>query len=171
MFAIPSFFVIPSAMRNLLLLGAVMVTAACAGQKAASSSCEPVPLEYAIAGTTVYRECAVDKKASPPATFPQTRFSPSPSNLKGCYRADFEFVIDTVGRPILSTIKVLRSTDAEFTQAVRETLSGLRYTPAVKDGAPVAQLATFGRVMMAYVSSSSTPASVARASAPRSPNC
>ena len=51
-----------------------------------------------------------------------------------------QFVVDTSGRPVPGTFKVLRSTNVAFTDAVRATLDSLRFTPAEIGGRKVKQL-------------------------------
>lgn len=51
-----------------------------------------------------------------------------------------QFVVNTDGAVEVNTIKVLRSTQDAFTDAVRTALAGMRFTPATKDGQPVRQL-------------------------------
>jgi TonB family protein len=51
-----------------------------------------------------------------------------------------QFVVDAQGVPDVSTFKVLRATRAEFAEAVRLALGGMRFTAARKDGRAVKQL-------------------------------
>jgi TonB family protein len=51
-----------------------------------------------------------------------------------------QFVVDTSGTADLTSLKVLRSTDAAFTQAVREALATYRFAPAQVGGRRVKQL-------------------------------
>jgi TonB family protein len=51
-----------------------------------------------------------------------------------------QFVVDTAGRTEPGTFKVLKSTHELFTQAVRDVLPNLRFTPAVVNGQKVRQL-------------------------------
>jgi TonB family protein len=51
-----------------------------------------------------------------------------------------QFVVDKEGAPDLTTFKVLKSPDAAFTDAVREALPRMRFTPARIGGAAVSQL-------------------------------
>lgn len=52
-----------------------------------------------------------------------------------------QFVVDTTGLPITSTLKVVRSGHALFTQAVQNSLTGLRFLPARVRARNVQQLA------------------------------
>ncbi|MFA6168999.1 MAG: energy transducer TonB, partial [Gemmatimonadaceae bacterium] len=52
-----------------------------------------------------------------------------------------QFVVDTTGRPIPETMKVMRSSHQLFTNAVQSALPGLRFLPARAGGRNVRQLA------------------------------
>jgi protein TonB len=54
-------------------------------------------------------------------------------------RVEIEFVVDERGRVDMNTVKVLESTHALFTAAVRNALAGMRFTPARVGGNPVRQ--------------------------------
>lgn len=45
------------------------------------------------------------------------------------------FMVETDGRT--SEVQIVSTTDDEFAEAARESLSGWRYTPPVRDGTPV----------------------------------
>jgi protein TonB len=51
-----------------------------------------------------------------------------------------QFVVDTTGRVELGTFKVLKSSHSLFTQAVRDALTTMQFTPAEVGGAKVRQL-------------------------------
>jgi len=53
---------------------------------------------------------------------------------------DVSFVIDTTGRADMSTLKILKSPHAQFTEAVRKALSTARFLPAEVGGKKVKQL-------------------------------
>ena len=50
------------------------------------------------------------------------------------------FVVDTTGRADMSQFKVLKSTNELFTQAVKNVLPRMRFSPAMIGGKPVNQL-------------------------------
>lgn len=50
---------------------------------------------------------------------------------------DVKFVIDSTGRIDMRSVRVVRSTDPEFTDAVMRVLPSLRFNPALIDGRPV----------------------------------
>lgn len=96
-----------------------------------------------LAGGPVYRDCAVDERATrqqgsaPPIDIRP----PSPGTLgTQCYFVELEFVVDTNGVPEVKTARVRRSTDVQYTDAVLATLPRWRYSPAKKDGVPVRQI-------------------------------
>ena len=68
------------------------------------------------------------------------------ANVEGDVLA--QFVVDTTGRAIVSTFKVLKSTHDLFTKSVRAALPEMRFTPAEIGGRKVKQLVqqpfTFG---------------------------
>jgi len=51
-----------------------------------------------------------------------------------------QFVVDPRGVPDLTTFKVIKSSDAAFTDAVRAALPSMRFSPARVGGAAVRQL-------------------------------
>ncbi len=51
-----------------------------------------------------------------------------------------QFVVDTTGRVASGSVRVLRSTDAAFSDAVRLAVYGMRFVPATVAGVPVRQL-------------------------------
>lgn len=52
------------------------------------------------------------------------------------------FVVDSAGRPVPESARVLLSTGPQFTEVVRRSFAKLRYTPATCDGRPVASSTT-----------------------------
>ena len=57
--------------------------------------------------------------------------------------ARVKFVVDSEGRPIMSTFEVVESDDQSFSQAVRESVAQSRFAPAERDGVAVAQVFDF----------------------------
>jgi TonB family protein len=51
-----------------------------------------------------------------------------------------QFVVDTAGLPIMSTFKVLRSDNEQFTQSVKTSLAAMKFEPARVGGKAVKQL-------------------------------
>lgn len=55
-------------------------------------------------------------------------------------RVDVQFVVDTTGRPLAGTVRVLRSTHPAFAEVVRAAVPEWRFRPARVGGRPVKQL-------------------------------
>ena len=130
----------------LLCCALALVITGCAGNRAASTACEPVAADLSSIGP-VYRDCAVDRTAKPPAVLPSLQSADIPRQPSGCIKAVIEMVVDTTGRPVLHTAKVVESNDRRFEELVLSSLGSLRYTPAVKDNQKVAQLVRHERML------------------------
>ena len=133
-------------MKRVATVIALGVCGGCAAQSQAAKSCEPVPAEFSLIGQPVYRDCEVDKRARAPARPPRVNYTPSGQH--SCLSAIVEVVVDSTGRPVPATARVVRSTDPTYAAAVLNSLAEMRYQPARKDGQPVAQLVTYGSAMM-----------------------
>jgi len=147
---------------------ALAVCCACAAKTRERAACEPVPAEFALPGQSVYRDCEVDRKAHASVT---PRLQYTPSGGQRCARAVVEVVVDSTGRAVPATARVVRSTDPSFATAVITSLDGYRYEPAMKDGRPVAQLVRVeqGMSIVVVARPAGTPRSSARP--PRGPTC
>ena len=95
-----------------------------------------------IAGAPLYRECAVDVKATnvTRGTGPLSR-PPGPLR-EGCYSAELRFVVDTNGVPERRTARILGTNDSSYADAVVATLPSWRYRPARIKTRPVRQVVT-----------------------------
>ena len=51
-----------------------------------------------------------------------------------------QYAVDSTGRPVLETFKILRTPDRLLSDAVRQALASFRFEPARKAGRPVRQL-------------------------------
>lgn len=117
-----------------------------------------MPAEFAIgAGVPVYSSCEVDKRVGQPQ-FRPFKYEPDPP--QPCGRAVIEFVVDSAGVPLVSTAREVVSNDKRFTQAMIRELAAARYSPAMRDKRPVAQLATWAQ---GYQYQPSTLGSIQRA--------
>ncbi len=127
---------------NFLLVGVLVVVAACASSGAhADSRCGLTAADSIYAGRMpVYRACGVDHEATLVSTSVHPDFRPEPGSRVGCFVADLEFVVDTTGRVEPGTTRVVRQNNGEFADAVAAIVSRLRYTPATLYGAPVRQI-------------------------------
>jgi len=88
----------------------------------------------------VYFEFQVDRPAALVASSARPRYPDAarPRNLKGEVLA--QFVVDSVGRADPRTFKALTSPFAPFSQAVRDALPDMTFTPAERGGHRVSQL-------------------------------
>jgi len=90
---------------------------------------------------SVYFEFQVDQRAQP---FPGGAQPQYPASLRAeSIQGDVltQFVIDSTGRVVPGSLRVLRSSHELFTAAVRATIGGTTFTPARLRGRPVPQLA------------------------------
>jgi protein TonB len=87
-----------------------------------------------------YFEFQVEKQATPLPGNPQPTYPPMLRSADVAGEVLAQFVVDTSGLVELSSFKVLKSTHDLFTQAVRQTLPKLRYSPAEVGGRKVRQL-------------------------------
>ena len=156
-------------MRILLLcLGAVVLGSPLEAQKS-RRRCSGTAVDSLAPGERVYRDCEVDRVAKPRGDIPRPQWTPTstPTSVPMCYRAEFEFVVDTLGVPEAATIRRLSSSDASFELAVREQIDRMRYEPAQLDGRRVRQLVVHqSKVAVARVVSSSPSGSPPRMRAP-----
>lgn len=156
-------------MRILLLcLGAVILGAPLEAQKS-KRRCSGSAIDSLAPGERVYRDCEVDRVAKPRGVVPRVQWTPvsTPTSVPMCYRAEFEFVVDTLGVPDATTIRRVSSTDASFELAVREQIDLMRYEPAQLEGRRVRQLVVHqSKVAVARVVTSSPSAAPPRMRAP-----
>ena len=154
-------------MKSLLVPAVVLaLCAACAAGSRSGPGCEPVPAEFRLPDQEVYRGCAVDRTARP-VVMPRTLDYMPPAN-QTCIRAAIDVVVDSTGRPVSGTARVVRTNDAGFASALLRELEGFRYEPATKDGRPVAQLVRVDRAITAVAVARGTSPQSAR---PRRPPC
>jgi TonB family protein len=92
-----------------------------------------------IIESDAYFEFQVERQAAAlPGPSPRYPAMLHSANIEGTVLA--QFVVDTTGRVVPSTFKVVASSHELFTQAVRNILAELRYTPAEVGGRKVAQV-------------------------------
>ncbi len=141
--------------------------------------CLDTPIDSTNPSLPVYQECHVERKAKLRLSSQRPQFTlPSGGAGPTCYRASFEFVVDTSGQPELETARRVSSTDERFADAVAATLGGLRFEPARLDKAPVRQVARYeSRLGVRVVVKSATPTTGGQPGArsapltPRPPSC
>lgn len=80
-------------------------------------------------------ESAVRSEGSAAPAYPREMLEKS---VEGEVRT--RYIIDTTGRADSASLQVMSATNAAFTQAVREALPGMRFSPAVVQGHKVRQL-------------------------------
>lgn len=87
----------------------------------------------------------MDREAKTRGFEPRLDWQPPLSELRdgGCYRANYEFVVDTLGFPEIATIRDVSVNNSSFGQAVRDVIPRLRYEPAQLRGAPVRQTVAY----------------------------
>ena len=140
--------------RLVVLAGIAMVAAACASAGSTSArrvACSLGPRDSVfLAGSPVYRDCAVDRAARRFSSSVRPDFRPT-TPRSGCYSADVEFVVDASGMPEIGTARVVRANDQGFADAVLATLTRWKYDPAVRDQRPVRQIVTSHEVMSTVV--------------------
>jgi protein TonB len=87
-----------------------------------------------------YFEFQVEKQAAPmpgnaPARYPDALRAAA---VEG--QVDAQFVVDTTGRVVMSTFKVLKSSDVLFTNSVKSALADMKFYPAEVGSRKVRQL-------------------------------
>ena len=88
----------------------------------------------------VFYEFQVEKPAMPFPSNPSPRY-PEKLKMAGTSgRVRVQFVIDTTGRPEVSTVKILESSHVLFTNAVREAVARMQFYPAETGGKKLRQL-------------------------------
>lgn len=141
-------------MRNVpgVLVLAVAIIGGCSSHRegAARSECVLTSGDV-LSGPPVYRDCGVDRKArltqDVPVDYRPATVARSPSRADMCYIAEVEFVVDTDGVPERESIRLIRSTDTAYGNAVLGTVTKWRFTPALKGDLPVRQLVRERRAM------------------------
>lgn len=152
-------------MRPLLLCALVALTSSPLVAQRSKRGCPDVAADSAAGRVPTYLACQVDREAKPRGTAPRLDWTPAAGELRdgNCFRADFQFVVDTLGIPEFATIRDVGATNAGFQQAVRDVIPRLRYFPAQLNGVPVRQLVAYrlsaGTRVVVRSSPSSSPSS------------
>jgi protein TonB len=81
-------------------------------------------------GSRVYFAFQVEKRATPAPDNPVPEYPPmlKAANIEGQVVA--QFIVDTTGHVEIGTFKILKSTHALFTSAVKSALPTMTFTPA-----------------------------------------
>lgn len=145
-------------MRFLLLSVTLTCLASPAHAQQGSARCTGTPIDPLVVVGPVYRDCDVDRPARLRGSPPQPAWTPRGSDLVDgrCFRAEFQFVVDTLGAPDLSTLTAVSSSSTEYGEAVRATLRNLRYEPAILGGKPVRQIVVYRQSAAIRIGSSPT---------------
>jgi len=150
-----------------LVIGAVVLAACASGgarSDAASMRCAPIVADSLISGVPVYPACGVTREARVVSTPMRPQYTP-PAGLT-CVSAVVEVVVDAKGNVIPRTARVVRASDPSLGSAMLAALPNLRYDPATRDGAAVAQLTSIGWTMTLQAGPAAT-APARRATRPR----
>ena len=141
-------------MRSLLLSITLICLAAPTSAQRRAVRCTGTPIDPLVVAGPVYRDCDVDRPANLRGTAPQPAFTPATAEARDgrCFRAEFQFVVDTLGVPDLATLQAVSANHTGYAEAVRSTLTGLRYEPARLDGRPVRQIVVYRQSMAIRVS-------------------
>ena len=134
------------------LLALLLVVAAPLAAQKPKKRCTGEPADSALAARgsgPIYRDCEVERPAQLRTLDFPIDFQPTGSILPsgGCYRAEFQFVVDTTGRPEPSTVRPSPGNDRGLEDAVRPGLSQLRYDPARLAGNRVRQIVLYKRAV------------------------
>ncbi len=133
-------------MLALALLLPMTATAASAQAKRRCSGDPPDASLLALG--PVYRDCEVDRPARMRGADLPLDFVPDQRpGASGCYRAEFQFVVDTTGRPETATMRAAPSNDRGLEEAIRGNLAQVRYEPAIRQGQRVRQVVVYARTM------------------------
>lgn len=154
----------------ILLMSALLVGAPPLAAQRSARACRDTPVDSSVVDSPVYHACHTDRAARERGPRPRLEWEPTPGEITdgSCFRADFEFVVDTLGIPEVGTVRVIRSTNPRFTEAARARIGAMRYTPAQRDGRPVRQVVRMSEMAgVRRVSMSSPSASAGGTRAPR----
>ncbi|MHB1312374.1 MAG: hypothetical protein ACYC3L_10175 [Gemmatimonadaceae bacterium] len=132
-------------MRLLLLCGLVLLIHSPLAAQRSRRGCPEVVVDSAASGLPVYQACQVEREAKPSGMAPRLDWNPPLSDLRdgGCFRAEFQFVVDTLGVPEVGTIRDVNANNANFEQAVKDVIPRLRYEPARLRGSAVRQVVSY----------------------------
>jgi hypothetical protein len=127
----------------LALIGAILSLNACASAGKHGEDCGLRSTDSTFAmRAPVYRDCAVDKKVNLLTTSVHPDYRP-PSTRNGCYTAELEFVVDTLGHPVTETAHVVRTNEQGLGEALMTIVPQLKYQAATKNGVHVRQIVSF----------------------------
>lgn len=145
-------------MRIPYLVGLLVVIGSGLEAQRSTGRCTGTPVDPLVVAGPVYRDCDVDRPARLRGTAPQPAWTPSSSEMVDgrCFRAEYQFVTDSLGVPDLTTLQAGSSNNLAYGEAVRATLGALRYEPALLEGRPVQQVVVYRQSVAIRVSPSAT---------------
>jgi hypothetical protein len=170
-----------SHLSSLVLSSLVVLGAACASSGAGanavaasdSTACALQPKDSVFAvHAPVYRDCAVTTKATMISTGVHPDFTPPRGTT--CMSAEYEFVVTIAGVVDVASARLIKTNSQQYADAMKQMLSRLKYEPAKRDGAPVAQITTLKEAaqLMTVVVPANSPTGGARPSPGRvRPSC
>jgi hypothetical protein len=126
-------------MRVLLMVLALPLASLRAQEPMPTAACDPIASDSARFGPApVFAACEVDRAA-------RLRGRPQASGVTfpvgvTCLSAEYEFVVDERGAPVVESAKLLFASTPEYGAAVRTMLARVRYAPAQRQRTPVRQL-------------------------------
>lgn len=131
------------------ILASLWVPTLLAAQKPKRHCTGTVPDSSLQTAGPVYRDCDVDQPAELRGSPPRPEMATiDPRQVRGgCLRAEFEFIVDTLGVPEPASIRPRAGNDARFEEAARATIDALRYRSARLAGNPVRQLVVYKSVV------------------------
>lgn len=127
-------------MNRLMIIAVLMVLAGSLEAQQTRGRCTGSPVDTTVVSGTVYRDCEVDRPARQRGRELRPSWNPTGP---GCFRAEFEFVVDTLGIVEPMTVRQVSTNDPGFAEGVRAVLTSLRYDPARLDDRPVRQVAVY----------------------------
>lgn len=128
--------------QSVLVVGNASTTNAPAAAPAAAPAPprRPTGQPQRVTNGMNYKEFQVEKQAAPVPGNKGPRYPDAlrDAGVEGEVLA--QFVVDTTGRAVMSTFKVLKSTDTTFSNTVRVALADMRFYPAEVGGLKVKQV-------------------------------
>jgi TonB family protein len=106
------------------------------------------PLAVTASGQPLFAQedaATAPQRAQLIGALPTPRYPAQLNNVEGEVRVRFQ--VDSTGRPVTSTISVVRSSNALFTDATLKVVAGLRFVPARSGGSesrPVSDIVQIG---------------------------
>lgn len=126
---------IPFRIASLTAFAVLALVSACSRQVRGGMSAPPAPTVAKMSPDAIYTDKSVEKPVS--LLTPESKAPEYPAELRAAHtegEALVEFVVDTNGRAMIESFKVLKTTDARFAAAVLSALPGFRYTAATIPG-------------------------------------